>query len=67
MSTYFLCGYAGLSLPVVAAGELSRTVGVLPSVEITSAFLSVLLLISLVFTRRESAAEASRASAGESA
>ena len=67
MSTYFLCGYAGLSLPVVAAGELSRAVGVLPSVEITSAFLSVLLLISLVFTRRESAAEASRASAGESA
>ncbi len=67
MSTYFLCGYAGLSLPIVAAGELSRAIGVLPSVEINSAFLSVLLLVALAFTRRASAVEASQESSGASA
>ena len=54
MSTYFLCGYAGLSLPVVAAGELSRAVGVLPSIKITGAFLSALLLVAVSFMLRTS-------------
>lgn len=52
MSTYFLCGYAGLSLPVLGAGELSRAVGVLPSTEITSAFLTALILVAAYFTVR---------------
>ena len=66
MSTYFLCGYAGLSLPVVAAGELSRAIGVLPSVEITSAFLTVLLVAAFAFLRRAGGGVAARESLGES-
>ncbi len=62
MSTYFLCGYAGLSLPVVAAGELSRAVGVLPSIEIMGALLSVMLLVAVSFMRRTRADQSGAAS-----
>ncbi len=52
MSTYFLCGYAGLSIPVVITGELSRALGVLPSMEVIGALLSALLVMAVWFIRR---------------
>ncbi len=52
MSTYFICGYAGLSLPVVGAGELSLAIGVLPSLEVTGALLTLVLLVAAVLARR---------------
>ncbi len=54
MSTYFLCGYAGLSLPVIAAGELSRGIGVLPSEGLATVFLSALVVVAFLFVRRGS-------------
>ncbi len=56
MSAYFICAYAGLSLPVVGAGELSLAIGVLPSLEVTGAFLTLLVVGAAVFTRRVPAA-----------
>jgi len=59
MSTYFVCGYAGLSLPAVATGELSRSLGVVPSMEVTGIFLSLVLLLAISLARRASLPEAS--------
>jgi len=58
MSTYFLCGYAGLSIPVVATGELSRALGVIPSMAVTGILLSGLLLLAISFMRRAPVSQA---------
>jgi len=53
MSTYFLCAYLGLSLPVVGAGELSLAIGVLPSIEVIGGLLTIVLLAAALLVRRD--------------
>lgn len=52
MSTYFLCAYLGLSMPVLATGALSLDLGVLPSIVVMGVLLTGVLLMALLVARR---------------
>ncbi len=55
MTTYFLCAYAGMIVPVLGAGVLSVTIGLLPSIEATVGVLTLVVLGVVLSARRASA------------
>jgi len=52
MSTYFLCGYLGLSVPALLTGSLAHQIGLLPAITVISTLLTIFIAGSTAIARR---------------